>query len=211
MAEDSTLFNTFGLTVEAGKVVFKEGDIGDTMYIIQSGNILISKAIKGKDHQLAVLGKGDFFGEMAIVTNEKRSATAVAKTDSKLLSFDRQGFISMLNKNAKIALNIIEKLCRRVANLHQQIQHLVKGNNRGIMAIHLLYSFEDAKKSGKLLNFDEMLQDVSLNLELPLDNIMDFIEQFEKEGIIKRENGSLKLINKKKLEDVTEKVIQKEP
>ena len=73
------LFEKYGMVVDTGKEIFLEGEVGDLMYIIQEGSVRISKLIDGKPHILAVLGKGDFFGEMAIVTRVKRTATATAR------------------------------------------------------------------------------------------------------------------------------------
>jgi CRP/FNR family transcriptional regulator, cyclic AMP receptor protein len=205
VADDSSLFYKFGITVNPGDCVFKEGDDGDKMYIIQSGNIRISKILEGTDHELAVLGKGDFFGEMAIVTNEKRSATAVSLNKTDLLAFDKQGFLSLINKNAKIALNIIEKLCRRLQKLHIQIQHMGRKNSRTLVALHLSQAFKnDADADGRIL-YDTSVNDISLNLEIPFENIESILMEFQDEGIIKKEGTEIVQVSQKKLDTLIEK------
>src|SRR5690554_3182087 len=120
MAENP-LFDKYGQTVSDGTVIFEEGQPGDKMYIIQSGTVRITKRIDNRDHQLAELTKGDFFGEMAIVSNIVRTATVVASGTVEILAFDRQGFEAMIGKNTKIAMNIIDKLSKRLQNANNQI------------------------------------------------------------------------------------------
>ncbi|RPJ04756.1 MAG: Crp/Fnr family transcriptional regulator, partial [Spirochaetaceae bacterium] len=122
MGTDTLLFEKFGMDVPANKVLFTEGEAGDKMYIIKEGKVKITKRIKGKDHLLAILGKGEFFGEMAIVNRIKRTASAVTMTESRLLEFDRTGFVQMIEKNAEIALSVIDRLCRRLFSAVEKLK-----------------------------------------------------------------------------------------
>ncbi|POR04076.1 hypothetical protein AU468_03630 [Alkalispirochaeta sphaeroplastigenens] len=123
---DNPLFERYGKTVEDGTVLFREDEPGETMYIIQSGAVRIVKTINGRDHVLARLEKGDFFGEMAIVSRTARTATAVAEGTTEILSFDRAGFEGMIAKNTKIAMRVIDTLCRRLQRANQQMQDLAE-------------------------------------------------------------------------------------
>jgi len=206
----NTLFEKYGIVVDAGKVICKENEIGDKMYIIQDGNVRISKEINGKEHILAVLGKGDFFGEMAIVTRVKRTATATAVGKVKLLAFDRDGFISMIEKNARIALNIIDKLCRRLQQANLQIQHLVKKNEKGLINLNLYYVFSENGMEQATLDLHKTARDLALLLELPIENVTACIEELRKEGIVSVSGNILTLADKAKLiaivEDTSKKI-----
>ncbi|CAG0961310.1 partial Cyclic AMP receptor protein, partial [Anaerolineae bacterium] len=79
MSESDQLFARFGKTCGAGEVLFREGDAGDRMYVIQSGAVRISKTVKGEEKTLAILGPGEFFGEMAILNAKPRTATAIVE------------------------------------------------------------------------------------------------------------------------------------
>ncbi len=208
MSEDK-LFNKYGTVVDSGKVVFKENDIGDQMYIIKEGNVRISKMIGGKEHILAVLGKGDFFGEMAIVNRVKRTATATAAGTVHILAFTREGFIRMIEKNAGIALNIIDKLCKRLHQTDLQIQHLVKKNERGLIALNLYYAFAEAGMENAILSYHKITRDLSLNLELPKENVITFFNELRDQGIIKVEEGKLVLCDRDKLTGIVENTERK--
>lgn len=197
---DNPLFDKYGVTVKPGETIFQEGERGDKMYIIQDGTVKITKSIDGKEHELARLGKSDFFGEMAIVLeNTTRSATVRAVGTVQILAFDRQGFEGMIQKNSKIAMNVIDKLCRRLQNANSQIQQLFRTNERSLIALSLYNRFtEEATEDGKL-TMDRSVEDISLNLETPADFVSEVLYGFQSDGIVKIDGNSLLLRDKKRL------------
>ncbi len=204
MAEDKALFNKFGRTIDSGDIIFSEGDQGSEMYIIQDGKVRISKTIGESEHVLAVLGKGDFFGEMAIVNNVKRTANATAASEVNLLCFNRNGFTNMINKNAKIAINIIDKLCRRLQNMNMQIQHILKKNTRGIIELNIFYAFKEETGEEKNLNYEKLVESIALNLRMPKEKVEKIIKEIEKDGVVNITGKYLTLINKEKLSKLIE-------
>ena len=100
-----------------GDTVFKQGDTGDALYLIRSGEIevLVAKGIseEGEEQEMtcvAVLGPGELFGEMALVEKEPRSATILAKADTKLLRIKENYFQELMNNDNAIALKIYRRL-----------------------------------------------------------------------------------------------------
>jgi CRP-like cAMP-binding protein len=201
---EQKLFEKYGMTVDEGKVFFSEGEQGEHMYIIQEGNVRITKNIDGRDHTLAVLGKGDFFGEMAIVTRTTRTATATAAGTVKLLRFDREGFLNMIEKNARIALNVIDKLCRRLQQANMQIQHLVRRNERGLIALNLHYAFTEKGQDIEGIEYARLLRELSLSLEFPQEKIKKYISEFREKQIFKVEGDRLFLLDPGRLADIAE-------
>ena len=204
MQDDSKLYQRFGRSVDPGEIVFAEGDTGDQMFIIQSGRVKVTKKIGGRDHVLSTLGKGEFFGEMAIVNNVKRTATISAVTRVQLLAFNREGFLSMVNKNAKIALNIIDKLCRRLQNMNVQIQQLVKKNSRGLVALNLSYAFSGEDEKAGVLYLDRTAEEIAYNLELPVDDVRALIGNFADLGILEIKANQITLRDPEKLTKLSE-------
>jgi len=105
---------SFAVEFEAGETIFGEGELGTEMYIIQDGRVEIVKQIVGEARQLAVLEKGDFFGEMAILEDKPRTAAARALTPIKLLMINGSTFDQMLRSNPEIAVRMMRKLSRRL-------------------------------------------------------------------------------------------------
>ncbi len=198
---DATLFNKFGRVVENGQIIFREGEEGEHMYIIQEGAVRISKSIGGREHTLAVLNKGDFFGEMAIVSRMKRTANATAVGEVRLLAFNREGFIQMIEKNAKIGLNIIDRLCKRLEQANQQIKILVKKDIKSLIAMNLYYSLQGAGVDANNLYYDQITGNIAKNMEIPVKLVEEKFREFENEKIISVTGNKITITNIDKLKD----------
>jgi CRP-like cAMP-binding protein len=121
-----------------------------------------------------------------------------------LLCFDRTGFQGMIENNSKIALNIIDKLCKRLQHANQQIQHLVKGNVKNLVALHLYYAFQERQAGNPPIPFDRTIEEITLNLELPEKRLRDVFKELETEGIISVSQNSLNLVNQEALTRIAE-------
>lgn len=105
----------------AGEPVFYQGDPGLGMYIVQDGEVSI--AIIGKDgneQELAMLGDGDFFGELALLDESTRSANAVCRTDCTLIGFFRPDLFELIEKENTLGIKIVLKLAEIVAQRLRQ-------------------------------------------------------------------------------------------
>ncbi len=125
MAADEQLFARFGKTEKAGTVLFKEGDEGARMFVIQSGKVSITKTVRDEDKTLAILGPGEFLGEMAILNDKPRTATATVVEEAKLLVLDGRTFEQMVVSNTEIAVRLIKKMARRLDAANNLIEVLM--------------------------------------------------------------------------------------
>lgn len=113
----------------AGAVLFREGDSGDAMYVIQSGSVEIRRLIGDQERVLAVLPAGEFLGEMALLNRRPRSATAVVREPSRLLVIDGRTFEQMLRGRVEIAVRMIRTLAARLERANQQVELLLLPNH----------------------------------------------------------------------------------
>jgi pSer/pThr/pTyr-binding forkhead associated (FHA) protein len=122
-------FERYLVTHPMGDIIFSEGEIGTEMYILQSGTVELLKEIGGETRVLSTLEKGDFFGEMSVLEDLPRTASARAKTDVELVRINGATFDAMLKSNTEIAVRMLRKLSRRVREvtdmLEQAIGHTV--------------------------------------------------------------------------------------
>jgi CRP-like cAMP-binding protein len=102
--------------LESDTIIFEENDPGDCMYIILSGKISIRKGGK----ELAILKENEVFGELSLLDNEPRSATAIAKTDCMLYKIDHEPFYELLDTRPEIARGFIKILCNRLRQLNER-------------------------------------------------------------------------------------------
>jgi len=108
-----------------GDVLFREGDSGDVMYVIQAGTVRIDKNVGGNDKTLAILGSGEFFGELALLNGKPRTATATVMDPTRCLVIDSRTLEEMVAKNAEIALRLIKKLAKRLDSADSLIEVLL--------------------------------------------------------------------------------------
>jgi CRP-like cAMP-binding protein len=104
--------------------IFEEGDLGTEMYIIQSGKVAISKLVRGEEQILAVMEKGDFFGEMSILEDLPRSATARALEPVRVVEINGSTFGQMLIDNSEIAIRMMRKLSRRLRDADEYLKEM---------------------------------------------------------------------------------------
>ena len=115
-------FERYLETHPMGEIIFSEGDIGTEMYIIQSGTVELLKSIGGEARVLATLEKGDFFGEMSVLEEAPRNASARAKTDVEVVRINGALFDTMLKNNTEIAIRMMRKLSRRLREVTTQLE-----------------------------------------------------------------------------------------
>jgi len=144
---DDQLFNRFGREFAKGTVLFHEGDSGKEMYVVQSGLVSISKRARDVEKVLATLGPGEFFGEMAIISNKPRTATATVAETSRCLVIDPRTFEAMVRGNAEIAIRMIKKLADRLQEADQQIENLLLRDANSRVVHHLARAAETRGKS----------------------------------------------------------------
>lgn len=107
----------------SGQTIFFKGDAGDRMYVIEEGHVKIALASpEGKEIILAVLGGGDFFGELALIEDEPRSADAVAKEDCRLLILDREVFRRFVEAHPQAGLGLMAVLSRRLRQANELLE-----------------------------------------------------------------------------------------
>ncbi len=124
MADDE-LFQRFGKEFARGTVLFREGDPGNVMYVVQTGRVTIHKRVGDVEKPLTTLGPGEFLGEMSILNNRPRSASATCADACKLLVIDAKTFEAMIRGNAEIAIRLIKKLADRLQETNEQIATLL--------------------------------------------------------------------------------------
>jgi len=114
---------------DAGTTLFEAGDVGDAMYLIESGRVRIS--VPDDDNKrivLAELAHGDFFGEMAIIDGQKRSADATVIEDARLAVLSRDNFLRFIHNNPTVALEMLSATFSRLRRTDKMLQQRVSRN-----------------------------------------------------------------------------------
>src|SRR6266704_5546813 len=118
------------LDCKANTFLFRAGEAGDAMYIIERGKVRICvQATDGHEVTLTELGRGDFFGEMALLDGQRRSANAVVAEDARLAVLSRQHFLSfIMGGNPNVALEMLTALANRLRHTDELLRHSTTRN-----------------------------------------------------------------------------------
>ena len=123
---------------KAGTFLFRAGDQGDAMYLIERGKVRICvQATDGRQMTLAELDRGDFFGEMALLDGQRRSADALVTEDARLAVLSREHFLSFMQRTPKVALEMLTALANRLRRTDELLRHSATRNVNVEEAAHL--------------------------------------------------------------------------
>lgn len=117
-------FKEVGREFSKGTVLFKEGDTGTEMYLVCSGEVKLTRKTPNGEIVLAVLGFGEFFGEMSVITNQPRTVTAEVVSDCRLNIISKDILETLISSNPLVALSILKKLLFRLESAYNQIEDL---------------------------------------------------------------------------------------
>ena len=117
------------LDCKAGTFLFRTGDEGDAWYLIEHGKVRICvRATDGREVTLTVLQRGDFFGEMALLSGQHRSADAIVAEDARLAVLSRGHFLSFVRSNPNVALEMLTALANRLRHTDELLRHSATRN-----------------------------------------------------------------------------------
>jgi CRP-like cAMP-binding protein len=183
----------FARDFAAGTVLFEEGQPGDDMYIVVSGEIEIRRQVGESERVLAVLPAGEFFGEMAILNSRPRSATAVARSDARLLVIDGTTFEAMLRARPEIALRMIRALATRLdsANQHVELLLLPTADHRVAQCLRRLAEEQlqlagTPFSHGTAILVPRQVSDIAERVGLPLREVEEVLERLRTARLVLR-------------------------
>ncbi|MBI9104746.1 MAG: Crp/Fnr family transcriptional regulator [Spirochaetales bacterium] len=114
MSLNMSMFERFAKTFRKNDIIFCEHEPGDNFYLIQSGRVQIVKIMDNIEKIIDILQPGEIFGEMAILEEAPRSATAIAQDDVKALEFNRENFEVLMQGNPQIAFKLLKLFTKRI-------------------------------------------------------------------------------------------------
>jgi CRP/FNR family transcriptional regulator, cyclic AMP receptor protein len=114
---------------KANTFLFRAGDEGNAMYVIERGKVRISvQATDGREMTLTELGRGDFFGEMVLFDGQRRSADAIVAEDARLAVLSREHFLSFVRSSPNVALEMLTALANRLRHTDELLRHSATRN-----------------------------------------------------------------------------------
>ncbi len=179
-----SLFDKFGKVFEPGELIFCEFEPGNDFYFIQEGRVKIVKTIGGSQKTLDVLEPGDIFGEMAILEEEPRSASATAVDTVRALHFNRENFDSLMNGNPQLAYRLLVIFSTRIYDAKRRLQILLIEDIQAKVADVFLMLAEKDPEYGNITQkvFNITVDDVASWCASPIGDVQKVISGFVKQG-----------------------------
>jgi CRP/FNR family transcriptional regulator, cyclic AMP receptor protein len=199
------LFARFGREYQAGEVLFREGEPGDTMFVIQAGAVRITKSMGGDQKVLAVLGPGEFVGEMAILNGKPRTATATVIEAARCLLIDARTLEAMVARNPEIAMRLIKKLARRLDSADTLIEILMHTDPKARVMLALARhaeAFGETVADG--VRIRATAADVAQEVSVPEATAQDVIARLKRLRLVREEPGGMVVSDIARLRDFLE-------
>jgi len=127
-------FERFAVSYQPGEIIFCEYEPGDAFYLIQEGRVQISKIMGDIEKTVDVLQPGEVFGEMAILEEAPRSASAIAAEQVKCLEFNRENFEILMRGNPAIALKLLKLFTKRIYDQRRRFMILTLDDTQARVA-----------------------------------------------------------------------------
>ncbi|HEY9801578.1 MAG TPA: Crp/Fnr family transcriptional regulator [Leptolyngbyaceae cyanobacterium] len=205
-ANPQTLEWLFNVAIDheypAGRAVLMEDAWGNAVYFVVSGWVKVRRTCGDDSVALAILGKGDFFGEMAILDESPRSTDVISLSPVKLLSVSRERFIQILFKDPQLHHRMLQLMVRRLRQINQRLQ--IRSSPPAVKLAHTLVSLGESygheSNTGKEI-FNIPFKDLAEVTEISLEETTKIMQKLHEKGWIKidSDNHTIYLVNFKQL------------
>lgn len=171
---------------EADDLIFREGEPADALYVIVSGQVHIEQTYRdGRKKTLACLLPGQFFGEMAIITSQRRCATASAAEPCRLLRLDKAAFLKSLRASNDLCFAMLQVVCERLRLADGEIGTMTFHSLAGRIAVKLLElagQFGESVPEGVRIRLDLTHNDLADLVGTNRESISKQLSRFRSEG-----------------------------
>lgn len=180
------LYSKFGKQFNPGEIIFCEFEPGNDFYLIQHGRVKITKVVKNKEKTMDVLGAGDIFGEMAILEEQPRSATAVAVDNVSVLHFNRENFVSLMTSQPQLAHKLLVIFSRRIYDAKRRLMILLLDDVQAKVAdVFLMLSEKEPNyRDLRQVTLDVTVEGVADWCGEPVEEVQRIINHWVKVGKI---------------------------
>jgi CRP/FNR family transcriptional regulator, cyclic AMP receptor protein len=173
----------------AGEVIFHEGDPGRSLCVLDSGRIKITAASEqGQEALLAVVGPGEFFGELALFDDSPRSADAVAIESTQTLNLTREDFLKVLDQYPAVARHLLAVLARTIRRLTAELSDIVFLDVDSRIAKRLLDLAESHGQDtaeGRLIALALSQAEIGQMVGATRESVNQCLRRFQSAGLIK--------------------------
>lgn len=201
--DDATLTKISGIgsrkTFRKDEIILLEEDAGSAFFVIVSGKVKVARS--GHDEKeviLSILSESDFFGEMALLDGQNRSANVIATEETELFIIQRMDFLNLLKEYSEISIVLLQELTKRLRAADAKIKSLSLKDAEGKVATVILQLADDQGKIKQgVVELDKLplQQDLANMAGTSRETISRTLHTFAKRGLIELDGSKLRILN----------------
>lgn len=192
----------------AGQTIFLEGDIANSIILLESGRVEVSNtSLSGRKSIIAYMGAGEILGEIAALDGGGRSANVMAANDTIGLVLPRENILNFIAERPQVAQAIIVELCKKVRNASDMFANrsIVEGGPRLAKALlHLFDHWGKETDQGLVLTQPFSQSEIGDYGGLARENVNRYIKAWVAQAILAHRDGALVLLDRRRLEDLAD-------
>ncbi len=195
--------------LDEGRVLFRKGDPGDRLYVVLAGRISIgTTSEEGKEVVFNVLGRGEVFGEIALLDGKARTADATAMAECHLLVLDRSDFMPFLESHPEVAARLIAVLCERVRWVSESYEDALFMDLPARLAKRLLRLAESygepAEESAIRIEFPLSQQELAKMAGVSREAVNKVMRAWQTQGLIAHDHSHVTILDEPRLKRLVE-------
>lgn len=191
---------------EKESVILLENETGSALFVIVNGKVKVSRTSDdGREVILTILTDSDFFGEMAILDGQNRSANVTAIEDTELFLIQRSDFLDLLYNHPEVSISLLTELTKRLRGADMKIKSLSLKDAEGKVATVILQLADDIGKIKQgVVEIDKLpfQHDLANMAGTSRETISRTLHSFSKKGLIELEGNKLRIINYAKFKEM---------
>jgi CRP-like cAMP-binding protein len=200
------LFQKFGKEFRPGQMIFCEWEPGDSLYIIVKGKVKIVKIFGKTQKTLDVMDEGSIFGEMALLEEEPRSASAIAITETKLLEFNKENFNMIIQKYPQLVYNLLIIFAKRIYDAKRRLKNLlIDDYTTRVIDVFLMLSEHNPNAwQMNSITLQTTIDDVANWCGLPVAEVNNIVMTLVKQGKIELYADKIVVPNLKEIQRIVQ-------
>jgi CRP-like cAMP-binding protein len=191
--------------LKRGTTIFSKGDPGNSLMVVISGTVKISiSSPDGRNAILNLIGPGEVFGEMSVLSNQPRSADGTANTNCELFVIDRREFLPFVRSQPSLAMKFIELLCERVRQTSDQVEQVILQDLPGRLASALLRLSEKDKSEPQGRTITITQQELSEMVGMTRESINKQLRAWSAHNWVRLEHGAIVVLDAAAIKELAE-------
>src|ERR1700761_8388591 len=193
------------LTLKRGATLFSKGDPGNSLMAVISGTVKISiSSPDGRNAILNLIGPGEVFGEMSVLSGQPLSADGAASTNCELFVIDRREFLPFVRSQPSLAMKFIELLCERVRQTSDQVEQVILQDLPGRLASALLRLSEKDKSEPQGRTIAITQQELSEMVGMTRESINKQLRAWAAHNWVRLEHGAIVVLDAAAIKELAE-------